>query len=75
MSDHDQPQGDAPQYKLTEAAYIDDTLYAPGDAVRYVGIPGYHMEPLNQAAHAMKKKHPSKFEDPILAMTNVTARA
>lgn len=66
---------EAPQYQLSEAAYIDDVLYEPGATIKYAGIPGHHMAPLNAAAEAMVKKHPSKFIDPILAMTNVTERA
>lgn len=62
---------EAAQYQLTEAAYIDDVLYAPTQKVTYAGIPGHHMEPLNDAAKAMKKKHDKAYVDPIEAMTIV----
>jgi hypothetical protein len=68
-------KGESPKYKLTEKAYIDDVLYEEGAVITYAGIPGYHMEAANAAAEAMKVKHPGQFVDPILAMTNVTARA
>jgi len=60
---------EAPKYELTEAAYIDDVLLSPGATITYKGIPGHHMEPLNDAARAMKKKHNKAFIDPIEAMT------
>jgi len=69
------PKGDGAQYKLTERAYIDDVLYEEGATITYAGIPGYHMEAANPAGEAMKEKYPSNHIDPILAMTNVTARA
>lgn len=68
-------KGESPKYKLLERAYIDDVLYEEGATITYEGIPGYHMEAANAAATAMKVKHPSNYIDPILAMTNVTARA
>lgn len=74
----------APRYRLTQAAYIDDTYLDPeaqprdketGDlrplVIPYEGIPGHFMEPVDEAAKAMKKKHPSNFVDPILQMTAV----
>jgi hypothetical protein len=74
MSDTDQ-KGDAPKYKLTEKAFIDDVLYEEGATITYAGVPGHHMEPANAAAKAMRAKHPNKYIDPILAMTNVSAPA
>lgn len=71
MSDTKQAKGETPKYKLSEAAYIDDVLYAAGDTIEYAGHPGYHMEPANKAAEAMKEAHPSERIDPILAMTAI----
>jgi hypothetical protein len=62
---------ETPMYELTEAAYIDDKLYTAGQRIAYEGIPGHHMEPINDSARAMKESNPSKFVDPILAMTIV----
>lgn len=73
--------GEIPRYRLTEPAYIEDTYYDPESKdsrfheVNYSGIPGHHMEPVNEAAKAMKLKHPHKYHDPIVAMTNVTAQS
>lgn len=73
--------GEVPRYKLTQPAYIDDIYYDPESRdprfqeVNYLGIPGYHMEPVNAAARTMKEKHPSTHTDPILAMTDMTASA
>lgn len=71
MSDNEQAKGEAAKYKLTERAYIDDILHEPDAVIAYAGIPGHHMEPVNDAARAMKKKHPSNYTDPILSMTAV----
>lgn len=71
MSDTTQEKGTTPEYELTEKAYINDVLHEVGAHIKYEGIPGYHMVPINDAAKAMVKKHPSKFTDPILAMTAV----
>lgn len=71
MSDTDQVKGEVPEYELTESAYIDDTLYSAGQKIKYEGQPGYHMEPVNAAAKAMKKKFPSDHIDPILTMTAI----
>lgn len=71
MTDTKQAKGAMPKYTLTEPAYIDDCLYEKGQTIEYAGVPGYHMEPENDAARAMKEKHPSEFVDPILAMTAV----
>lgn len=38
------------RYKLTQAAMINDVRYEPGTEVEYDGIPGPHMEPLDDAA-------------------------
>jgi hypothetical protein len=66
-----QDDSETPRYKLTEPAYIDDILYEAGAVISYAGVPGYHMEPENAAAEAMKEKHPSKYVDPILEMTDM----
>lgn len=65
-----EPKGPA-RYKLTEQAYIHDRIYEAGADIDFDGIPGHHMEPLNDAARAMKKKHNKVYQDPILAMTAV----
>jgi hypothetical protein len=62
---------EVPQYKLSEPAYIDDILYDTGATIKYRGVPGYHMEPVNDAAREMKEKHPSNYVDPIVAMTDL----
>lgn len=70
-----EPQGretqsrEVPRYKLTEAAYLKseedrfERMYEPGEEIEFVGVPGYHMEPLNEAAEAMVEKHkPQQFD-------------
>ena len=47
----------APRYRLTQQAYIDDKILEIGTEITYVQPPGWHMEPLNAAAEAMVKKH------------------
>ena len=70
---------DAPKYKLTEPAYLDDTLYEAEAVITFEGIPCHYMEPMNEAAEAAKNSpegvKAAKFLDPILAMTNVSAPA
>jgi hypothetical protein len=66
-----QAKGEAPKYRLTECAYINDILYEPGAIITYEGVPGWHMEPANKAARLMKEKHPSEYRDPILEMTKI----
>jgi hypothetical protein len=66
-----EPEDKSPLYELTQAAYIDDRYYEAGAQIRYDGVPGHHMDPMNDAAEAMKSKNPSKYIDPILAMTVV----
>lgn len=45
--------GDAPLYRVTKKAhFIDGRLYEPGAEVRYAGIPGTLLEPLDKAAEA-----------------------
>lgn len=58
-----------PQYKLTEPAYIHDVLYEAGATIWFDGIPGYHMEPLNDAARDMIEKHKPRHSDPIRDLT------
>lgn len=70
VQDKDQVSNEVPQYRLTEQAYIGDKLLEVGAVIEYKGIPGHHMEPINPAAKAAKKKAPS-YLDPILAMTSV----
>nr|WP_198983062.1 hypothetical protein [Herbaspirillum sp. ASV7] len=69
-ADAKEPKG-MPRYKLSEQAYINDRLYEAGTDIDFDGIPGHHMEPLNDAAKAMKKKHGKAYLDPILALTAV----
>lgn len=66
-------QEEVPKYKLTEPAYIDDRLLEAGQVIGYKGVPGYHMEPVNEAAEVMKELHPGRKIDPILEMTDITA--
>lgn len=58
-------QGEVPQYKLTEKAYIDDRLLEVGEVIYYEHPPGAHMAPLNDAARAMVKKHPPREMRPL----------
>jgi hypothetical protein len=68
---------EVPRYRLTEKAYIDDILYDPESPnpalheVDYKGVPGWHMEPVNEAARMMKEKHPSTYYDPISGLTKI----
>ncbi|SIO58400.1 hypothetical protein [Paraburkholderia phenazinium] len=81
MASQEKSKGEAPvqipRYRLTEKAYINDILYDPEaqnpnlHEVDYEGIPGHHMEPVNEAARVMKEKHPGDYVDPIEAMTNI----
>lgn len=50
-------QGEMPQYRLTEQAYIHDRLVEAGEAIYFDGIPGAHMAPLNAEARAMVNKY------------------
>jgi hypothetical protein len=59
-----------PRYVLNERAYIDDKLMEIGEEVEWEGLPGHHMDPLNDAARAEKAKAPD-YLDPILALTAV----
>jgi len=59
-----------PKYRLTEAAAMHDRVYEADSIVEFDGIPGPHMEPLNEAAHGMVKKHnPSGTTDPVSGIT------
>ena len=66
-----------PRYRLAEKAYIDDILYDPESPnpdlheVNYEGVPGWHMEPVNEAARLTKEKHPSTYYDPIGDLTKI----
>jgi len=71
QKDSRRASGEPPRYKLLERAYIDDKLLEEGTEIVYEGVPGYHMDPVNAPAHAMKEKHPSQYIDPIAAMTNI----
>ncbi|WP_017773842.1 hypothetical protein [Paraburkholderia kururiensis] len=67
-----------PKYRLLETAYIDDRIYDPKTTpidpetnenrpliIAYEGVPGPHMEPVNDAARAIFKKHNPTWVDPI----------
>lgn len=77
MSNNDQVKGEAPRYKLTERAYLDDTLHEADAVITFTGIPCHYMEPMNDAARKAKATpegvKAAKFLDPITAMTNVSA--
>jgi hypothetical protein len=60
-----------PRYKLTTQAYIGDVLYEPEQVITYEGVPGWHMEPENDAAREMKRLHPQSRPDPIEEMTSL----
>src|SRR5436190_711715 len=74
-------QGEVPQYRLTEPAYINDVFFDQnqvdsGKAVIYhVGIPAHFMQPLNAAARAMVKEHAPKKIDPLAALTVISPNA
>lgn len=52
------PQGQVPQYKLTERAYLPgDKLAEAGVLFFHAGKPEHYMAPQNAAARAMVKKH------------------
>jgi hypothetical protein len=66
------------RYRLLDKAYIDDVLYDPettridpetGDRVplyiEFDGVPGWHMEPVNDAAREAKAKAPHSERDPL----------
>ena len=59
-----------PRYELTEKAYINDVLLEVGQEVDYEGVPGHHMEPVNDSARAAKAVAPV-YMDPILALTAI----
>lgn len=69
-----------PRYRLTEKAYLGDVMYDPESKpwqkdvdppqrepliVDFLGRPGPHMVPVNEAAEAMMKKYPPMNVDPI----------
>ena len=82
-----------PRYRLTEKAYINDRIYDPetqpvdpnseeGELrpliITFTGIPGPHMEPVNEAAREMLEKHPCSkmnFDQAFNMMTPPSARA
>lgn len=66
-------KAEPPQYRLTEPAYIHDVLYEAGASIYFEGVPGPHMEPLNDAAQAMVDKHTKAMQkhDPINELTLV----
>lgn len=68
-----QAKGEAPKYRLEEVAYIGDVMYEKEAVIEWHGIPGWHMEPVNEAAKAMKAKHPSSRPSPIDEMTNLNS--
>jgi len=70
-----QTKGEAPKYRLEEVAYIGDVMYEKGAEIEWRGIPGWHMEPVNEAAKVMKEKHPSERPSPIDEMTNLNQKA
>lgn len=60
-----------PMYRLTEAAHMAPVpggrvqYLNEGETVTYLGVPGYHMEPVNEAARkAMQKHYPDGAESP-----------
>jgi hypothetical protein len=69
--EHQYMKPGAPRYRLTEPAYIDDQLLEAGREINFEGIPGYHMEPLDDAAREMKAKYPSQYVDPITSLQTV----
>lgn len=74
-------QGEVPQYRLTEPAYISDVYYDQaaidsGKAVIFFqGVPAHFMAPLNAAAREQVKTHQPKKIDPLEGLTVVGAKA
>lgn len=46
-----------PKYRLRREAWIDDQVRPPGTELTYEGKPGFNLEPINEAAHAMYAKY------------------
>lgn len=67
------------QYKLTETAYIHNTLWPEGEIVTVADdvIPGPHMIPMDAAAKKMVKSIPGftndRMPDPLNELTPVTS--
>ena len=70
-----------PRYRLNQKAYLNDIFYDPytmpedpetGDKkpliVEFAGIPGWHMEAVNEAAREMKLLYPSEDPDVLNAL-------
>lgn len=56
-SKHAVPAADAPEYRVTKLSCINGRLCGPGTkfpTVRYEGVPGKVLEPLNDAARKAK---------------------
>lgn len=54
---HPMPGLDAPEYRVLKLSCINGRLVGPGTkfpTVRYEGVPGQHLEPLNDAARKAK---------------------
>lgn len=75
------PAGGVPQYRLTGPVYVNDILYdqamidRAGDGgilIYFKGIPNVHMEPVNEAAREMAKKHPLSSMSVIDRLTQIT---
>lgn len=65
----EETNGETPRYRLTEKAYLNDTLMDVDAEVDFTGIPGYYMKPLNQAAKDMLKKYPPREMNVVEMMT------
>lgn len=73
-----------PQYRLTGPVYVNETLYdqgavdrapEPGILIYFKGIPNHHMEPVNDAAREMVKKHPPSHMSAVDRLTQITPDA
>ena len=62
-------KGQAPRYKLTDRAYLNDTMYEKGAEITWHEPPAWYMEPINASAKEQVKKHKPVHTDPINTLT------
>lgn len=46
------PSTEVPEYRVLQRSYFSPETVEPGARIRYAGLPGNHLEPLNDAARA-----------------------
>lgn len=62
-------KGQAPRYRLTERAYLDDHLYEAGAEITWLLPPAHYMQPLNATAKKAVEQHRPVKTDPINTLT------